>query len=349
MQAWLDASGRVDDKWKHVLGEVLPTAQAHVARVLGLTSGSSIAFAPNTHELLGRLFSCFETGRPVSILTTDGEFLSFTRQAQRWEEAGLATWTRIPVEPFETFARRFLDAAAQPVDLVFVSQVFFRSGFVFEAFERLADIVPRRETFVVIDGYHGFMARPTSLAAVEDRVFYLAGGYKYAMAGEGTCFMHCPAGYGSRPVDTGWFAGFGELARLHAGDVGYPVDGMRFFGSTFDPSGLYRFNAVLGRWQDLGVSVADFHDHVVRLQQQFLSSVAAHEAGPLRIDELVPAGTVSERGNFLTFRRRDVAALHLALRAKGVMTDHRGDRIRFGFAPYHDSDDIVELARRLAS
>ena len=44
------------------------------------------------------------------------------------------------------------------------------------------------ETLVVIDGYHGFCAVPTSLRAIEDRAFYLAGGYKYAMSGEGVCF-----------------------------------------------------------------------------------------------------------------------------------------------------------------
>ena len=60
----------------------------------------------------------------------------------------------------------------------------------------------------MIDGYHGFMALPTDFAAIAGRAFYLAGGYKYAMAGEGVCFMHCPPGYvpcgratpaGSRP------------------------------------------------------------------------------------------------------------------------------------------------------
>ena len=44
----------------------------------------------------------------------------------------------------------------------------------------------------------GFMARPTDLSDIADRAFYLAGGYKYAMAGEGCCFLHCPPDYGPR-------------------------------------------------------------------------------------------------------------------------------------------------------
>src|SRR6185295_14885913 len=96
---------------------------------------------------------------------------------------------------------------------------------------------------VVIDGYHGFMAVPTDLSAVAGRAFYLAGGYKYAMAGEGVCFLHCPQGYGPRPRDTGWYAGFSALEK-GAGGVPYANDGIRFLGATFDASGLYRFNAV---------------------------------------------------------------------------------------------------------
>ncbi|MFX6258361.1 hypothetical protein ABTF80_20115, partial [Acinetobacter baumannii] len=91
---------------------------------------------------------------------------------------------------------------------VFVSQVFFTSGGTSGDIARLAAAVRSAETLVVIDGYHGFMARPTDLSDVADRVFYLAGGYKYAMAGEGCCFLHCPPGYGPRPRDTGWFADF---------------------------------------------------------------------------------------------------------------------------------------------
>ena len=72
-------------------------------------------------------------------------------------------------------------------------------------------------TFVIIDGYHGFMAVPTDLSMIAERAFYLAGGYKYAMAGEGACFLHCPPGYGLRPRDTGWYAGFSALEKGGSG------------------------------------------------------------------------------------------------------------------------------------
>ena len=76
----------------------------------------------------------------------------------------------------------------------------------------LVAAVPSADTLVVVDGYHGFMARPTDLSAVAERIFYMAGGYKYAMAGENCCFLHCPPGWGERPHATGWLAEFGGLA-----------------------------------------------------------------------------------------------------------------------------------------
>ena len=75
----------------------------------------------------------------------------------------------------------------------------------------IVNAVRDADTFVVVDGYHAFMAIPTDLAPIAARAFYVAGGYKYAMAGEGTCFLHCPPGYGARPRDTGWYAGFSAL------------------------------------------------------------------------------------------------------------------------------------------
>lgn len=349
-QAWLDAATHADDKWSTILGDVLGEVRARVARILALPDPHTLAFAPNTHELVVRLFSCLDSTRPVSVLTTDGEFHSFRRQLSRWQQAGHVAVERVAVEPFDSFADRFITAASsRRHDVVFVSQVFFNSGFVFDAWRRLSQAIDDPKTFVVIDGYHGFHARPTSLRDVADRVFYLAGGYKYAMAGEGACFLHCPPGYGERPVNTGWFAGFGALETARGDDVVYAPGGDRFWGSTFDASGLYRMRASLRRWHELGVDVAAIHEHVVGLQRRFLAAVERGQAGPLRIDELVPGAEYRERGHFLTFRRRDASRLHEALRSRDVATDYRDDRLRFGFALYHDASDVDDVIERLAS
>jgi selenocysteine lyase/cysteine desulfurase len=339
-QAWLDAARLADDKWDVVFGAVIPEAAGHVVRRLGLSDPEAIGFAPSTHALVMRLLSTLAP--PVRILTTDAEFHSFSRQAARLEEDGLAAVERVAAEPFATFPERFAAAAGRGGhDLVYLSHVFFNSGYVVPDLAAVVGAVPDPDALVVIDGYHGFMAVPTDLSAVEGRAFYVAGGYKYAMAGEGACFAHCPPGYAERPRDTGWFAGFAALSDAAAGKVAYAPGGGRLLGATLDPTGLYRFNAVQ-RWLDgLGVTVAGVHDHVGRLQQRFLA------AGPH--PELVPGPDAPDRGHFLTFRVPEAGAVQAALHEVGVMTDHRHDRLRIGFGLYHGPGDVDELVRRLVT
>lgn len=333
-QAWLDAARLVDDKWGHVFGVLIPELAGRISAVIGVESADTIAFSPNTHSFLLRLFSCFEP--PVRILSTDSEFHSFVRQTRRWEEAGLAIIDRVPAEPFDTFAERFTsEARAGAHDLVYLSQVFFDSGFVVPDLDRIVSAVPDQTTFVVIDGYHGFMAIPFDIGAIQDRVFYMAGGYKYAMSGEGACFMHCPRGFGRRPVDTGWYAGFGQL-ETGIDRIGYGTDGSRFLGATFDPSGLYRMNAVL-RWLETeGVGPADIAAHVHTLQDRFLDSGAAP-------GELIPPPSHS-RGSFLTFRTDRAGDIYRWLHGRDVITDFRRDRLRIGFGVYHEESDVDRLA-----
>jgi kynureninase len=340
-RAWEDAAELMDAKWDMVFGRVIPEAQGHIAGRLGLTDPACIAFAPNTHSLLLRILSCLPD--TPAVLTTDAEFHSFDRQLRRLEEDRRAAVERIPAEPFPSFPRRFAAAAARGGhDLVFLSHVHFSSGYVTPGLGALVEAVADPDAYVVVDGYHGFMAVPTDLAAVEDRAFYLAGGYKYAMAGEGACFLHCPPGWCPRPPDTGWYAGFGSLSDAPGSRVAYAGDGSRFLGATFDPTALYRFNAVQ-RWLDgLGLTVEGIHAHVSALQRLLLDGLDAR----LR-SALLPAADVAERGHFLTFRLPDAERVHQRLSAAGVVTDRRGDRLRVGLGIYHTEADAGELAGRL--
>jgi len=284
------------------------------------------------------------------VLTSDGEFHSFARQMRRLEEDGLAVLTRVATEPFESFAARFAAAAGRGGhDLVYVSQVFYNSGFALADLAGLVAAVPDQSTEIVIDGYHGFLARPTDLRAIEGRAFYLAGGYKYAMAGEGVCFLHAPPGRIPRPRDTGWFAAFGALQDSVAGGVPYAEDGGRFLGATFDPVGLYRLVAVLAWLDEQGVTPAKIHAHARALQEQFVDGLANLRLAALHPGQLVVPLGQTDRGNFLTFRTAEAGALHRRLRDAGIVTDHRDDRLRFGFGLYHGAGDVDALLGRLCT
>ncbi len=348
-RCWHDAARLADGKWQTVFGEVYPAAQGHVARVLGLSRPESIAFGPNTHGFVLRLLSCLPIKPAIRVLTTDSEFHSFARQMRRLEEDGLAEVTRVPAETFASFAERFATEAGRGGhDLIYFSQVYYNSGYAVADLEALVAAIADTDALLAVDGYHGFLALPTDLSKIEDRVFYLAGGYKYAMAGEGAAFLHAPPGIATRPRDTGWFAAFGALEQGEGATVAYAPEGARFLGATFDPVGLYRLNAVLDWLEDLGLTVEAIHARILALQEDFVAQLAGLQLDALRPDQLLVPLSEPNRGHFLTFRTEAAGAIHRQLLDAKVVTDTRGGRLRFGFGLYHDAEDVARLVRVLA-
>ena len=176
-----------------------------------------------------------------------------------------------------------------------------------------------------------------------DRIFYVAGGYKYAMSGEGACFLHAPPGFCPRPVITGWFAEFGDLEGPPGG-VQYRADGGRFWGATFDASALYRFNAVRRMLDEAGLTTADVAGHARGLMKRFQDAVEAGEAGRLGEAALInPVEGDGAGARFLAFRHDDAPVWRGRLLKAGVVVDVRDDTIRFGFGLYQDEADVDRL------
>lgn len=346
---WEDAAELADRKWQRIFEEIIPAVQTGVATHLGLPDPNTVAFAPNTHEFVRRLLSSLPLeSAPPRVLSSDSEFHSFSRQIARLEEDELLEVERIPVAPHGTFLERFATAAAGGGHaLIFTSHVFFDSGFALDDLETLTGVVPDPATMIVVDGYHAFLARPLQLGTIADRAFYLGGGYKYAMGGEGCCFLHCPPGYALRPRDTGWFAAFSALESAQEG-VGYGDGGARFLGATFDPVGLYRQRAVFAWLEELGIDAAAIREHVLALQARFLDGLDSLRQPRLSSQRLL-VPTAARRGNFLAFETAEALALVNALGERGVIADARSDRLRFGFGLYHQPDDIDRLLERLAT
>ena len=348
VEAWNDAARLADVKWDKVMGEVWPEAQGHVAAELGTGAPNSIVFASNTHDFLVRLIAACPRRDPpqLRILTTDGEFHSARRQFARWAEEGWLTLDTVTAEPFDSLPERFLAAAEHGGhDLIFVSELLFGSGRVFGNIADLAQLGRPEGPWVVIDGYHAFMAIDAPLGETAARTaFYLGGGYKYAMAGEGCAFLHAPNGFGPRPPITGWFAEFEDLT-LPPGSVGYAKDASRFMGATFDPSALYRFNAVRRMLAENGLATETISRHVETLQQQLLDSLprtALAEA------ELLNPLDGQAHARFLAFRSADAQGWYATLKARNCITDVRGDVLRIGFGLYQDEADVRQLIELLA-
>jgi selenocysteine lyase/cysteine desulfurase len=345
LEAWNDAALLADRKWDKVMGEVWPEAQAEVAGELGISHADAIVFAPNTHQLLISLFSALALNRPVRVLTSDGEFHSARRQLGRWEEAGSVKVERVPAEPFENFTNRVLDRARSGGhDIIFVSQVLFGSGRIFEQVEELAAMGRAGGPWVVVDGYHAFMAIDRPFKEISaTTAFYLGGGYKYAMSGEGCAFMHAPAGFGPRPEITGWYAEFEDLS-LPPGSVGYAKDASRFLGATFDPSALYRFTAVRRMLRENGLTTARISAHCESLQRQLLEKIGNT---PLAGAELLNPLDGKPHARFLAFRSPNAQRWYAELKAQNCITDVRGEVLRIGFGIYQDEEDVDRLVELL--
>ena len=248
MQAWNDAARLADRKWDKVMDEVWPEAQArsrgrardraarrhrlraqHARAARPPVRGRSVELA---HPRADQRRRIPQRAAPVRALGRGGR------------SSGRARSGRAVRQLFRTLPRSGAQSAAH--DLIFVSQVLFGSGRMFDRVDELAAL--GRAGRAVggdrrLSRLHG-ARRGRSARRAAATAFYLGGGYKYAMAGEGCAFMHAPPGFGPRPRITGWFAEFEDLslppgqrrlcARTRAASSARP--------ST--QSALYRFIAV---------------------------------------------------------------------------------------------------------
>ena len=124
----------------------------------------------STAAMTAALKSAIDRG-PVRILSTDGEFHSFRRQAQRWVEAGEVELTLVETERPD-FAERFLATARSGAyDLIFVN------GSVEEVPASLLGQLAEGGRLVTVEGY-GNAARAkvfvSERGAVSENVFFNA-------------------------------------------------------------------------------------------------------------------------------------------------------------------------------
>ena len=158
--------------------------------------------------------------------------------------------------------------------------------------------------------------------------------------------MHCPPGFGPRPPLTGWYAEFDDLT-LAPGMVGYAKDAMRFMGATFDPSALYRFNAIQRMLKDNGLTTARITARIAALQEGLIDAISGTALGGA---ELLNPLDGAPHARFLAFRSPNAQRWCSELSAAGCVTDVRGDVLRIGFGLYHDEEDVdafTALAKEL--
>ncbi|WP_394821553.1 kynureninase [Pendulispora albinea] len=346
IEAFHDAAHDVDEKWGRAFAKA-DEVRAGFRRLLGDPQGE-IALGSSTHELVIRFLSALDLrGRP-RLVTTQGEFHTLRRQLARLDEAGIEV-VALPTAPADTLAERLAAAIDDRTGAVLVSTVLFETSRIVPGLRELAAVCAGRGVELLADAYHALGPVPTSLHALGlGSAWVVGGGYKYLQLGEGNCFLRLPAHAQTlRPVVTGWFAEFADLAEeRQPGRVGYGGGAARFAGSTYDPTSHYRAARVFAFFQEHG------------LQPEILQRSYRHQVAQLaaHFDALnVPETWITRDreapleafGGFLSLRVRppsegalDAQGLQRALAARGVLTDSRGEYLRFGPAPYLSDEQL---------
>jgi kynureninase len=231
-----------------------------------------------------------------------------------------------------------------------VSAVLFETARIVPGLDELSRACAQRGAELLVDVYHALGALPFTVREHGlEAAWIVGGGYKYLQLGEGNCFLRLPPQAETmRPVFTGWFAEFDELAAEHAaGRVGYGAGGTRFAGSTYDPTSNYRAARVFDFFREQG------------LTPELLRQVSVHQTGLLArlVDDLRASESVLTRdratprerfGGFLALESPHAEAIARELASDGVLTDARGRYLRLGPAPYLSDAQIEEAVGRLA-
>ena len=327
-----DAAEHVDDKWARAEAQA-QRVRAGFARLLDDAEGD-YALGPSTHDLVVRLLSALPLRTRPRIVTTDGEFHSLRRQLARLEEEGIEVH-RVAAHPAESVGERLAAAVDDRTAAAMASCVFFGSAHLAGPLDGALAACERHGAILLVDAYHALNVVPYSLREQGlGGAYVVGGGYKYCQLGEGNGFLRLPPGCDLRPAVTGWFAEFAELeAPVVPGAVRYAAGPARFAGSTYDPASHYRAAEVFAFFEEHG------------LTPTLLRQVSQHQIGRLArgFDQLDLPPDVIDRdrsvplarlGGFLALRAPGAGALARALRERGVATDHRGDVLRLGPAPY---------------
>src|ERR1019366_8024763 len=121
--------------------------------------------------------------------------------------------------------------------------------------------------------------------------------------------------------------------------------GMRFAGATFDPVSYYRAAAVLAFFQERGLTPGLLRTVSQNQIALFADRFDALDLDPklIRRHRDVPLAQI---GGFLVLWCEQAGEISRRLKDVGVCTDHRGNALRLGPAPYLSDAQLIEVMAR---
>jgi kynureninase len=338
IEAFDVAALKVDTKWD-VVFEKIDVMRDYLKRYYDDPYGK-YTHAENTHNLIVRWLSALDLKKKPKIIATDSEFYSLFRQLVRLKEENVQV-EFIPALPPSGCADRIKESLDENTSAVFVSRVYFETGLINNELKEIAEVCRSFGVPLMIDDYHGTNVVPISIRdmGLED-CFILIGGYKYLQWGEGNCFLRYPENCPLRPIITGWFASFSTLkSPRNNGMVQYDDGDMLFSGATFDGTSAFRGAAVVDFFKSQNMS-PKLLNKLYTEQTAYFKRLFIQKQFDTQTITLAHQYPITENGGFISLKTPKAGMYYDELKNKGVLTDYRGDIIRFGMAPYLISKQV---------
>ena len=337
IECWNDASALADDKWEKVFA-IADEVRGCIAGLLD-DDKDNIVLGQNTHDLILRFLSALDFKNRTKIITTDGEFHTIRRQLDRLNQ-GYLDIIKVKRDPVDTLAERIIDEVDDNTSAVMVSKVMFQDASIVSGLSEVEDVCTKHGAKLLVDVYHVLNAIPFSIKEENlNNSFLVGGGYKYLQLGEGNCFMRIPPNEVFKPIITGWFAEFAHLSEKKVpGEVLYGEKRWAFEGSTYDPVSHYRAVKVFEFFKEHKLT-PELLREINNYQKELIESeIKKLDLNPAKI----MITDVKERAGFMTFLTPHAGIISKELRKHDVLTDFRGDYLRFGPAPYLNDNQLKQ-------
>jgi selenocysteine lyase/cysteine desulfurase len=220
--------------------------------------------------------------------------------------------------------------------MVPLTHVCFKNGFRSEV-GAVTQIAHHAGALVMLDDYQDCGTRPVDVKAM-DLDFYVTGTLKYLLGPPGLAFMYVRKNLVQSlvPTITGWFAQSNPFA-FDPQNLNLSPTARRFESGSPSVPNVYAAMPGFQLLQEIGM--ANVADHVSRLTQELLRSVAA-----LDIRVKTPADSA---GPLVVLQANDSTLLVKKLAGNGIVASNRHDGLRISFHIYNTLDDVKAVVEVL--
>lgn len=329
-----------DDYW---MGEAA-RFRSLIAQLLDLDDPKAVVPKTSAGQGLRAVLNSFPAEKKLQIVTTMSEFDSIAFILKAYQQMGRANIRRVPPYTHEQMASIYraddiVAAIDDDTDLVVVSAVFFGTGQILQDLDLIIEKAHRHGAHVLLDVYHALGVFPFSMSAL-DADFCIGGCYKYLRGGPGSCFLAIHArilAEGRRTLDTGWFAKKDtfQYKRPESADLWPGGDG--WLEST--PPVLTAYQATPGLEFTLSVGVEQIRTYMLQLLAELRETLRSKDL------QVVEPTNPSHWGAFALVFDYDPNALCEKLKEQGIITDARGEFVRFGPDILTRIDEMSEAIR----